>query len=187
MIFNHYSNAANSLHFKLFTLESQTRWKIGLQENCYFSFLKAALDDAAFETWKLMNEIHSFQNCFSKGRPFLILSHFEIMNACWTWWHELYKLFFICPCHFLSTWIMKEERGGNGCHLKWHFNTKTKLPNLFTWFDFPLFLFLTKRKSLSREIRILGFLECKQTFTDFFTDFFTISNFLAKSVFFIFW
>ena len=128
-----------------------------------------------------------FSKLFFQRKTFFILSHFEIMNACWTWWHELYKLFFICPCHFLSTWIMKEERGGNGCHLKWHFNTKTKLPNLFTWFDFPLFLFLTKRKSLSREIRILGFLECKQTFTNFFTDFFTISNFLAKSVFFIFW
>ena len=80
-----------------------------------------------------------FSKLFFQRKTFFILSHFEIMNACWTWWHELYKLFFICPCHFLSTWIMKEERGGNGCHLKWHFNTKTKLPNLFTWFDFQLF------------------------------------------------
>ena len=143
MIFNHYSNAANSLHFKLFTLESQTRWKIGLQENCYFSFLKATLDDAAFETWKLMNEIHSFQSCSCKGRPFLFCLTLR------SWMHvELddmnFTNYFLCVLvtfYQLESWRRSER--GNGCHLKWHFNTKTKLPNLFTWFDFPLFLFLT--------------------------------------------
>ena len=110
MIFNHYSNAANSLHFKLFTLESQTRWKIGLQENCYFSFLKATLDDAAFETWKLMNEMHSFQNCFSKGRPFLFCltlrswMHVELDDMNFT----NYFLYVLVTFYQLESWRRSE-------------------------------------------------------------------------------